>query len=336
MTTVLVDVPAQPNALQRLQSIPGIHVQVIEPSDEPRPLPPSLLKDIQILFCSSPPQNYQDMKSLELIQITSAGYSQLFDIGLVENRIRACNALGVFDIPIAEWNAAMMVNLARDLRRMIHNQETATWCRSAAFQREIRGSIVGIWGYGGIGRQTARLAKSMGMTVHVLSRTGVTARVDVYCVPGTGDPAGVLPDRVFLAGQEPAFLRDLDFLILSSPLTKTTGGMIGEQELRALPPSAFLLNPARGSLLKEDALLAALNQGWISGAALDAHHEEPISPYHPLWRFSNVIITPHISGSDGSPHFLERVWDIFVQNVERYISRRPLLNELSQLQLQGI
>jgi phosphoglycerate dehydrogenase-like enzyme len=105
--------------------------------------------------------------------------------------------------------------------------------------------------------------------------------------------------------------------------------------LRALPHTAFVLNPARGPLIQEPALLRALQESWIAGAALDTHYYYPMPSDHPLWRFSNVIMTPHISGSSQSQHFAGRVWKIFVQNVERYVSGDPLLNELTPTQLNG-
>src|SRR5438445_10105086 len=166
----------------------------------------------------------------------------------------------------------MMVNIARDLRRMIRNQDAQVWDRDARFQSEIRGLTVGLWGYGGIGRETARLLHALGMRIHVLSRYGVAKVENVYSVPGTGDPDGTLPDRVFLKGQEHEFLSGLDFLILAMPLTPASKGIVGERELRALPSSAFVLNPSRGPLIQEAALLRALREGWIAGAAIDTHY----------------------------------------------------------------
>jgi phosphoglycerate dehydrogenase-like enzyme len=218
---------------------------------------------------------------------------------------------------------------------MIRNQEQGVWDRDARFQRELRGLTVGFWGYGGIARETARLAKALGMRVHVLARHGVQPRVEIHRVPGTGDPDGRLPDRVFTMEQKAEFLAGLDFLILAMPLTEASRGIVGETELRALRPTAYLLNPARGPLVREQALLRALREGWIAGAALDTHYHYPMPPEHPLWRLPNVIMTPHISGSSGSPFFLERVWDVFVQNVVRLQQNRPLLNELTPDQLNG-
>lgn len=335
MKNILIDMDVHAASLARLKKIDGLSVATIEPGLSARRLPVEILHDRDILFCTFPPSNLADMKRLKYIQIASAGYAQLYHLGLVERGIRACNAGGVNDIPIAEWNIAMMVNLARDLRGMVRNQEKGFWDRDARFQREIRGSTVGIWGYGGIGRETARLAKNMGLAVHVLDAQPVGPRQNYYVVPGTGDPEGVLPDRVFSPGQERAFLSALDFLVLSMPLTKRTEGLVTAEYLKMMPPHAFVLNPARGPLIAEDALLQALREGWIAGAALDTHYYYPMPPEHPLWHFPNVIMTPHVSGSTMSPRFLERLWDLLIQNVERYAAGGSLLNELTASQLSG-
>jgi phosphoglycerate dehydrogenase-like enzyme len=329
---ILVDVAVHEASLERLRSR-GLPVELVEAREEVRRLPAELLRDARILFCTFPPENFSDLQNLEWVQITSAGYGQLSGLNLAVRGIRASNARGCFDVPIAEWNIAMMVNLARNLRGMIRNQEARVWDRAAEFQREIRGLTVGIWGYGGIGRETARIARNLGLRVHVLARRGVGPMGDVYAVPGTGDPNGVLPHRIYTAGEELEFLSALDFLILALPLTKSTTGLVGEEELRALPDTAFVLNPARGPLIREDALLKALREGWIAGAALDTHYKYPLPAEHPLWGFGNVILTPHISGSSLSPRYRERTWDIFVQNVDRFQNGRALLNELSADQL---
>ncbi len=335
MIHILVDIPVDEAALAKLRDIPNVHLELVEPEERVRPLPPDLLRPIEILACTFPPENFSEMTSLEWIQITSAGCNQLYGLGLSKKGIRASNGRGCFDIPIAEWNIAMMVNLARDLRQMIRNQDAGMWDQSARFQREIRGLTVGIWGYGGIGRETARLAKTMGMRVHVLSRRGIGRMGDVYCVPGSGDPEGVLPHRVYLQEEISEFLSDLDFLVLTMPLTQSTEGIVGEQELRTLPPTAFVLNPARGPLIRQSALLQALREGWIAGAALDTHYEYPMPSDHPLWQMPNVIMTPHISGSSLSPFFVRRICDIFLENLDRYSSGKTLLNELTPVQMEG-
>lgn len=259
MVNILIDVPLDAVQLEQLQTMRDVHVEVIPFREEPEPLPADLVRDKQIIFCSYPPTNLDDCQALKWVQICSVGYSQLVNIGLPEMDVRATNAQGVFDVPIAEWNIAMMFQLTRDMRQMFRNQEQKIWDRSARFQAEIRGSKVGIWGYGGIGRETARLAKAMGMTVKVMVRDTVKQRNLSYCVPGTGDPLGKLPDEVYMAGQEEAFLYDLDFLIVAVPLTKHTEGMIDDSILRMLPATAYVLNPSRGPIIQEASLLSLIH-----------------------------------------------------------------------------
>lgn len=331
---ILVDVEVVPAALAALQKS-GKHEFDLVPQgeEEAKTFDPARLRDVDVLFAPLPPVNFTDMHRLKWIQLASVGYSQLFGLDLKGAKVT--NARGCFDVPIAEWNIAMMVNLARDLRLMIRNQDAAIWDRSAVFQREIRGHVVGIWGYGGIGRETARLARHLGLKVKVMTRSGVQPRTGVYTIPGTGDPEGVLPDETFRAGQEIAFLEDLDFLVVATPLTNATEGLIGERELRALPPKAVVLNPARGPIIQEQALLRALREKWIAGAALDTHYHYPMPPDHPLWKFPNVIFTPHISGSSQSPNYPRQLWEIFTLNLARLERGEPLLNELTPAQLAG-
>lgn len=337
MFEVLVDVPANPAAIARIREAhPEVELRMVpEPAECTRELPAEWLKQADVLFGMYPPSNFSEMEKVRWVQIASTGYSQLFGLGLVQRGIMASNGRGCFDVPIAEWNIAMMVNLARDLRQMIRNQDAAIWDRGAVFQREIRGLTVGLWGYGGIGRETARQCRALGLNVHVLARSGVSPRLDVFCVDGTGDPDGVLPHRVFRAGEEIEFLQGLDFLVVAMPLTKQSEGLIGERELRALRRTAYVLNPARGPIIEQQALLRALDEGWIAGAALDTHYVYPLPPDHPLWRKPNVILTPHISGSSLSPRYQERVWEIFSRNLSRFLKGEPLLNRLTDAQLNG-
>ncbi len=337
---LLITTPPHPPALAALKADPSLEITLV---DEPVgghglgsiDWPIAWLREAEVLFCSGVlPANFDQMKRVRWVQLASAGYEQAIEQGLADRGVRVCNANGVFDIAIAEWNIGMIIALTRDLRGMIRNQATATWDRDRRFQREVRGSTVGFWGYGGLSRETARIAKAMGLKVHVLVRGGVKKRHH-YLVPGTGDPEGVLPDRVFAIEEKEAFLRGLDFLIVAMPQTPATIGMIGEAELRLLPRHACLLNPARGPLVREEALLKALREGWIAGAALDTHYHYPMPPEHPLWKFPNVIMTPHISGSGETQHYLPRAWDVFTRNLASYRAGRPLINELTPGQLRG-
>ena len=102
-----------------------------------------------------------------------------------------------------------------------------------------------------------------------------------------------------------------------------------------MPAHAFVLNPARGPLIGEQALVAALREGRIAGAALNTHYQYPLPPEHPLWQLPNVILTPHISGSTRNSYFKTRLWDIVHENARRFVSGEPLLNELTPRQIDG-
>lgn len=327
---IFIDTPIYEPGLARLKTLHDVSVTIADPITDARVVRPTAqLRDIDALFCADVPENLDDMASLKWIQITSSGFEHIIPHDLPARGIRASNARGVFDVPIAEWCIAMMVNLARDLPQMHRNQQAGHWDRGARFQAEIRGKTVGFWGYGGLARETARVAKALGLRIHVLARHGVGPQHELYRVPGTGDPDGVLPDAVFDTERKHAFLSGLDFLIIALPLNAGTRGLVTAEDLRALPASAFVLNPSRGPIIQEAALLQALREGWVAGAALDTHYHYPMPSDHPLWAIDNVIMTPHISGSTLGPRFPERVWDLFVSNVERVLRGEAPLNELA-------
>jgi phosphoglycerate dehydrogenase-like enzyme len=299
-------------------------------------LPPDMLRGVDILFCELPPANFTDFDRLKWIQLTSAGYAQVLNLPILQQGIRVTNGLGTFDVPIAEWNIMMMLWWHRNMLDAQASQRARVFDRANKYQRELRGSTVGFYGYGGIARETARIAKAMGLTVWALTRGRVADRAETaFCVEGTGDPAGALPDRVFSQDQAQEFFGGLDYLVVTVPLTPATRGIIGERELRLLNPSAVLINCARALVIDEKAYIRCLEEKWIRGSALDVHYAYPLPPEHPLWAIPNLIMTAHISGSSGGTQFIPRTYSIFTQNLERYVSGRLLLNELTQRQLEG-
>jgi phosphoglycerate dehydrogenase-like enzyme len=331
MLEICCEVALEPGALTDLKDA---RIHYVPAHRAPWDMPAELLPGPEVLLCRWPPSNLDALTKLKLIQLSSVGYEHLRGMKFADRPLRVCNARGIFDTAIGEWCLAMMINLVRDIRTMFRNQEHGVWDRDERFQQEAREHVVGLWGYGGIGRETARLAKALGMTVHVMTRNGIRPRQGYYCPKGTGDAEGKLPDRVFVAGQEKEFLSGLDFLVLALPHTRQSNGIVGEAELRALPRQAFLLNPARGPIIQEAALLRALRERWFAGAALDTHYAYPLPADHPLWRFPDVILTPHISGADKSRLFKGRMAELFRQNVERYREGQPLLNEVTRQEWQ--
>jgi len=336
--TILICLEAKEYAIAKIRKLcPEADIRIGPHIDDAgQNAPAELMKGTQVLLCEVPPANFDDFDQLKWIQVSSAGYTQVLDLPILQRGIRVCNGLGNFDISIAEWNIMMILIWCRDLLGLQQNQRDKVWDRSAKYQNELRGSVVGFYGYGGIARETARLAKAMGLVVWAMTRDGkVKKRSLKYCVEGTGDRDGVLPDRVFAPDRKEEFFGGLDYLIIAMPLTPATKGIIGENQLRMLKSSAVLINPARAPIIEEQAYIRCLRERWIRGSSLDVHYAYPLPPEHPLWAMPNLILTPHISGSESSPHFSERIYDIFIQNLERYCTGRPLLNELSESQLKG-
>src|SRR5438105_3551785 len=190
----------------------------------------------------------------------------------------------------------------------------------------LRGAVLGVIGYGSIGRELARMATtSLGMRVLACKREPSRRADDGYRLPGTGDPEGTLPQAWFA----PARLHDLlarsDVVVMSAPLTPETRAMIGAAELAAMKPSAFFVNVGRGATVDEAALASALKAGRLAGAAVDVFAEEPPPPGHPLYgALDTVIVSPHVSGF--LPSYDDRCTELFAENLKRFLAGAPLLN----------
>jgi phosphoglycerate dehydrogenase-like enzyme len=315
--------------LERVQTLAGSHsVHVLDWLPPSSSLPPDLIANARVLFTDFPPLNLADMRRLQWIQLGSAGYNQVLNLPINQMRVKVTNASGVNDVPIAEWCLLMMLMWERDMRGILAQQELRGWNRPALYQSEIRGRRVGILGYGNIGREVGRQCRAMGLEVWALGRN-VGPRHDRYSVSGSGDPDGTAPHRSFRPDQLDEILSEVDYLVVTLALNQATRGLIGERELRQMRPNAVVINPARAHLVDEAALLRALREGWIAGAAIDSHYKEPLPPDHPLWAQPNAILTPHISGSSQSRGFVSGLWDLFSLNLERFLTDKTLLNRVS-------
>src|SRR5215472_14355796 len=144
MKKILLDLPLEKTALRRVRELPEVSVQTLPPRSPGEEVAAQLLRGGHVLLCKFPPKNFDDLTDLEFMQISTVGYEHLRHLGLANRPVRVCNARGLFDTAIAEWNLAMMINLRRDLRGMIRNQERAIWDRDARFGQEIRGQTVGL------------------------------------------------------------------------------------------------------------------------------------------------------------------------------------------------
>jgi phosphoglycerate dehydrogenase-like enzyme len=244
-------------------------------------------------------------KRLRFIQSASAGTDQYSRPLLKERGIRLASAQGVNERAVAEHAMALILALARRLPEARDNQARRHWRGMTGDigrrEQEIGGRTLLIIGLGRIGGRLARLAKAFDLRVIGLRRN-----------PGAG---GKDADEVHGMERLSALLPEADIVALTCPLTPETEGLIGGEALALMKPSAHLVNVARGRCVEEPALIAALKQGRIAGAALDCFAEEPLPESSPLWAFENVLITPHTAGE--TRRYEDNVLDILEENLER-------------------
>ncbi len=238
--------------------------------------------------------------------IDSPAFQAIIDRGAI-----LTNSSGASAPSIAQYVIGMMLSRSKRFGELAEQQARREWTQLRG--RDLTGQTVGIIGTGSIGGEVARLSKAFGMRTIGARRSEKQARWIDEQVP--------LRRLRYL-------LKESDFVVLACPLTKQTEGLIGERELRAMKPTATLINIARGRVIDEAQLIRALEEEWIAGACLDVFTWEPLPETSPLWTMPNVVITPHSSGI--SPLNMDRAMGIFCDNLARLIARRPLRNRVRQ------
>lgn len=240
-------------------------------------------------------------RRLRWIHTLAAGVDTLLFDELCESTVVVTNGRGVFADALAEFAIASMLYFNRDFPRLLEQQRARRW--EPFTVERLEGKTVGIVGYGSIGRAVGRLASALGMKVLATRR-----RTD-------GDGPLVALDGL---------LRAADFVVVATPLTAATRGLIGEPQFRAMNPRAVLVNLGRGPVVDERALVSALSEHRIRGAALDVFEVEPLPPDHPLWALDNVLLSPH--SADHTADSLHRAMDVFLENLARFRREEPLRN----------
>jgi phosphoglycerate dehydrogenase-like enzyme len=220
------------------------------------------------------------------------------------------NGRGVFRTPLSDWVIAAMLFFAFDLRRVIRQQDHHVWEPFVA--HTLAGRTLGIVGYGAIGSAAAARARPFGMTIAALRR-----RQKLFT-------ADSLVDRQYGPGELQELMSVSDYVLVATPLTRETRGLIGETEIAAMRQTSILLNIGRGPVIDESALIRALEAKKISGAALDVFTTEPLPPDHPFWKMSNVLLSPHTA--DRVEGFLGPAMECFIENFNRFSEGVPLLN----------
>lgn len=270
------------------------------------------LAEADVLFgpTSIPREFMEAAPNLRWFQMINAGVDRLARDGLLGRGFVVTNVSGLVAVSIAEWVMGTILMLAKNLHRAARWQDERRW--NAWRVDELAGQTLGIAGLGAIGRETARRARAFGMRVIASRRTAP---------PGTTDPDC---DEVVPYADLERLLRESDYFVLCVPLTPETHHLIGARELALMKPTAALVNIARGAVVDQEALIAALRDGTIAAAALDVFDPEPLPPESPLWGMENVIMTPHVSGSIEG--YGRRSAELFVENLRHFVTGEPLDN----------
>lgn len=237
--------------------------------------------------------------------VDSLVYPELADHGLV-----VTNSRGVFSPALAEFVMAAILYFARDFRRLIRNQAARRWEQfPPAF---VQGQVLGIVGYGDIGQESARKASALGMRIRAVRR-GLDTR-----------PPDPLLEMAFPPDRLGELMATSDVVLVATPLTSETRGLIGAPEIGAMKATGILVNVGRGPVVDEAALAAALGKRAIGGAALDVFETEPLPADSPLWALDNVLLSPHCA--DHTPGWMEQAMDCFRSNLDRFLRGEPLAN----------
>lgn len=271
---------------------------------------------------------------LRWIQLHTAGMDYALDKPIIrQESISVTSTSGIHARQIANYCLMMMLAHNFQLLRMLRDQAQAHWPdkqHSLYAPIPMHQQTLGIAGYGTIGRELARVAQALGMRILASKRDPrkPAESAQEYTLPGTGDPEGNIPERIYPSEALASMAAECDYLVVTVPLTPSTYHLVNEKVLRAMKPTAQLINIARGELVDTEALLKALHEGWIGGAALDVYEQEPLPADHPLWRAPNVIMSPHVSGNSSDYH--ELCVEVFSENLRRFLDQRPLLNVLNK------
>jgi phosphoglycerate dehydrogenase-like enzyme len=240
-------------------------------------------------------------KNLKWIQALGTGIDGIVDQPSLRREVMVTHMHGFHGAPVSEAALMSMLALARDLPRALRHQRERKWVRFPATL--IRGKTVGIFGIGAIAAELAPRCKAMGMTV-----VGITS--------AKRPVAGF--DRMFGRGELAAAVRDVDYLVLLTPYTPETRHIVDAAVFAAMKTGSYLVNLARGGVVDEAALIAALREGKLAGAALDVFAREPLPEDHPFWSMDNVIITTHQGGFfDGYP---DHALPVVEANLRRFLA----------------
>lgn len=299
-TVLIYDALEAPRYARLLAELRDVAIRVASTRDEAV----AGIGDADVAFAwKIPPDVWRHARRLRWLQAMGAGVDWAL-VPTLPRDVVVTRAPGVFGPWMVEYVLGWCLCVTQRVPVFTSAQRERRWLRDVIPER-LGGRTLAVVGLGDVGRAIARSARALGMAVVGVSLSGRPVR-------------GV--KQVFTPDALRSALALADFVVLTVPLTRETRGMIGRQELKAMRPGAWLVNIARGPVVDERALVDALQARRIGGAILDVFATEPLPAHHPLWRFDNVVITPHISG----PSTPEELTPVFTRNLARYLAGQPL------------
>ncbi|TET85577.1 MAG: D-2-hydroxyacid dehydrogenase [Anaerolineales bacterium] len=324
---VLITIPFSEPLVERLRAVaPQVQIHV-HPAKKAEDLPEELLLEIEVLYTISALPDLEMAPKLRWIQFHFAGVDHVADHSLLRSGLQVTTLSGAAVPQIAEFALMCILAQSRHLSAMMTDPADVRWGENhfKRYQpRELRGSMVGIVGYGSVGREIARLCHAFGASVLATKRDLKRLDDTGYTLNGLGDPGAELPERLYPPQALSSMASSCDFIVITVPLTPQTRGMIDERVFGGMKPTAYLIDVSRGGVVDHGALVEALNEKRLAGAALDVYPIEPLPESSPLWGMPNVILSPHVAGT--SEHYYERAAELFAENLHRYHVGRPLLN----------
>jgi phosphoglycerate dehydrogenase-like enzyme len=325
---VLVTIPFDDPLIDQLRQISPRLKVIAQPVRRVEEIPNEVWNRVEVLYTDRVLPDPALVPALRWLQFHFAGIDFAVESPLLKNRNIAVTTLSGAAAPqMAEFALLMMLSLGHHLYELYNNQSRAEWPHDRWDRfgpKELRGSTVGIVGYGSIGRELARLLQPFGITVLAAKRDVRHPQDAGYTPAGLGDPEGNYFTRLYPIQALKSMLKECDFVVVCVPLTADTRNLIGEAELAAMKPAAQLINIGRGGVVDQAALVTALQERRLAGAAMDVFAEEPLPPGSPFWRMPNVIVTPHIGGISAS--YQHRAINMFEENLKRYLEGTTLLN----------
>ena len=324
---VLITVDMPDALLDRLRAVsPHIEIDLL-PTGDASDFSEEQLGEMEVLYTRQALPEPEQVPNLRWIQFHWSGIDAFVDQSLLRSEMIVTTLSGAAVPQMAEFALTMMMSLGHHLPSMMKDQWEKVWAdnKFTRFRpKELRGSTVGIVGYGNIGREIARICRALGAQVLATKRDLMTLDVSGYVLEGLGDSQADIPERLYPPQALPSMASECDFLVLTVPLTPETRGLVNAKVFESMKDTAYLIDVSRGGVVDQGALVEALREETIAGAALDVYPVEPLPESSPLWELPNVILSPHVAGTSGQ--YLERAADLFAENLRRYVANEPLLN----------